>query len=54
MAVALAGGGARPVEDVVPGEQRGAERAAGVARRRLDPEPSKMLLAQDPAVGRRS
>ena len=35
----------------MPDEQRGAERAAGVARRRLDPDVLERPFAQQPAVG---
>ena len=38
------------LEQVVGGE-RGAERAAGVARRRLDPDALERAVAQDLAVG---
>jgi hypothetical protein len=34
----------------VPGEQRRAERAAGIARRRLDPDPLERPFAQEPPL----
>ena len=37
-------------EHLVPDRERDAERAAGVARRRLDPESLERPLAQQPAV----
>ena len=44
-------GVARVVEDLVPAVQRGAEGAAGVAGRGLDPDPLERSLAQQHAVG---
>ena len=38
------------LEQVVGGERR-ADRPAGIARRRLDPDPLEPAIAQDPAVG---
>ena len=42
---------ARLVQQLVPDEQGRAQRAAGVARRRLNPEVLERPLAQQPAVG---
>ena len=41
---------ARPVEELVPDEERGAERAAGVAGRGLNPDALERPFAQDAAV----
>ena len=42
---------ARPVLEQMVGGQRRAERAAGIARGRLDPDPLELAVAQDLAVG---
>ena len=42
---------ARVAEDLVPPVERGADRAAGVAGGRLDPEVLERSLAQQPPVG---
>jgi len=42
--------GSLVVEELIPHEQRGAQRAAGIARRRLDPDVLEGRFPQDSTV----